>query len=176
MNIETTNYLLALSTVGLQVLTVAFLVLFFWRKKFPDLEGIVSFLEQHGLWIGFALTLVGSALTLYYSEVLGLAACIMCWWQRICLYPQIVILGFAALKKDRNAALSSMALSVIGACVALYQHLLQMGVTSAAPCNAIPGTDCAARFLFEFGYITFPLMAATLFAFLIVLMLFVRRK
>jgi len=32
-------------------------------------------------------------------------------------------------------------------------------------------TDCAERYLFEFGYITFPLMSFTIFAFLIILML-----
>lgn len=176
MNIEQINFALALGTLGLQILTLGFLTLFFLRKKIPDLQGIAQFLGDYGLWIGFALSLAASSITLFYSDVLGIAACIMCWWQRICLYPQVIILGVAAWKKDRDIALSSILLSLIGGGIALYQHFLQIGITSAAPCNAIPGTDCGARFLFELGYITFPLMAVSIFAALIVLMLFVRKS
>jgi len=135
-----------------------------------------SILAERGLWIGFFVALLASALTLFYSDVLGIAACSLCWWQRIFLYPQIFIFAIAAWKKDSAAALYSIALSTVGAAVALYQHFLQMGVVSAQPCSAIPETDCAARFLFEFGYITFPLMSFSLFVFLIVLMLFVRPR
>ena len=176
MPLETINYLLALATIVLQIVTVAFLVLFFLRNKIPDLQGIADFLSKWGLWIAFSLSLAASAMTLVYSDVLGIAACIMCWWQRIALYPLVVILGIAAWKKERVAsALSTITLSIIGGGIALYQHFLQIGITSAAPCNAIPGTDCGARFLFELGYITFPLMSFSVFAFLIVLMMFVRR-
>jgi len=176
MPLETINYLLALATIVLQIVTVAFLVLFFLRNKIPDLQGIADFLSKWGLWIAFSLSLAASAMTLVYSDVLGIAACIMCWWQRICLYPQIIFLGVAAWKKDHDIALSSILLSIIGGGIALYQHFLQIGITSAAPCNAIPGTDCGARFLFELGYITFPLMAVSVFAALIVLMLFVMKR
>ena len=176
MELETTSYLLALAVMVLQVLTVGFLAVFFLRNKVDDLKGIAEFLSEWGLWIAFSLSLAASAMTLVYSDVLGIAACIMCWWQRIALYPLVVILGIAAWKKERVAsALSTITLSIIGGGIALYQHLLQVGITSAAPCDAISSTDCGARFLFELGYITFPLMAVSIFAALIVLMLFVRK-
>ena len=177
MSLETINYLLALAVMILQVLTVGFLAVFFLHKKIPDLQGIANFLSKQGLWIAFVLSLAASAMSLVYSDILGIAACIMCWWQRIALYPLVVILGIAAWKKERVAsALSTITLSIIGGGIALYQHFLQIGVTSAAPCNAIPGTDCGARFLFELGYITFPLMAVSIFVALIVLMLFVMKR
>ena len=174
---ETLNYWLALGTMAMQIVSVAFLALFFARKKFPDLEDIATFLGRWGLWIGLLLTFGASAMTLYYSEVLGITPCGWCWVQRVFLYPQVVLFAIALWKKDHNVALYSIWLSVFGATAALYQHYLQMGGTSIIPCPATAGqaTDCAVRFLFEFNYITFPLMAATLFGFLIVLMLFVRR-
>ncbi len=52
MSIETTNYILALGTVALQIVTLGFLALFFLRKKIPDLEGIALFLSDYGLWVG----------------------------------------------------------------------------------------------------------------------------
>src|SRR3989344_4049314 len=125
MPLETINYLLALAVMILQVLTVGFLAVFFLHKKIPDLAGIANFLSKQGLWIAFALSFAASAMTLVYSDVLGIAACIMCWWQRIFLYPQIIVLGVAAWKKDRDIAFSSILLSMIGGGIALYQHLLR---------------------------------------------------
>lgn len=176
MAVETINFWLALGTLAMQVAGVALLALYFLEVRTSDLKGPAALITTYGLWLGFVLAFGASAMTLFYSDVLGIAACVLCWWQRVFLYPQIILLGIAAFKNDPRIALYSIALSVPGALIAFYQHLLQMGVTTAAPCDAIPGTDCAARFLFEFGYITFPLMSFTLFAFLIILMLFVRPR
>ncbi|MCR4281018.1 MAG: hypothetical protein NUV88_01655, partial [Candidatus Kaiserbacteria bacterium] len=57
-------------------------------------------------------------------------------------------------------------------------HYLQMGGASLVPCPAAASeaVDCAVRFLYELGYITFPLMSFSVFAFLIIVMLFVRRR
>ena len=185
MALEQINYLLAIGSVGLQVFAVAFLVLFFLRKKFPDLQGVANFLSNWGLWIGFLLSLAASVLTLYYSDVLGILPCGWCWFQRVALYPQVILFGIALWKcrtsdvlrqTKRDIADYSIGLSVFGLAVALYMHYLQMGGHGVLPCPATGAGDCGQRFMFEFGYITFPLMAVSLFAFLIVLMLFVRRN
>ena len=180
---ESLNYILALGTVGLQLLAVAFLAVFFLQKKFPDLQGIGTFLSNWGLWIGFVLTLASAALTLYYSDVLGILPCGWCWFQRVALYPQVILFAIALWKTrtsdvlvvKRHVADYSIGLSSFGLVVALYMHYLQMGGHGVLPCPATGAGDCGQRFMWEFGYITFPLMAASLFAFLIVLMLFVRK-
>ena len=83
--------------------------------------------------------------------------------------------GLAAWKRDAYMAEYSIILSVFGGVIALYQHVLQMMPGSGLPCPAT-GPSCAMRILFEFGYITFPLMAFTVFAFLVIVMLFVRER
>ena len=177
MTVETINFWLALGTLAMQVVAVAFLAMFFLRKSVPDLEDIASFLGRHGLWIGLLFSLGGTVLSLYYDS-LGFPACSLCWWQRVFLYSQVVLFALALWKRDSSIADYSIALSVCGGIVALYQHYLQMGGTSVVPCPAdiSQGMDCAQRFLFEFNYITFPLMSFTLFAFLIILMFFVRGR
>lgn len=194
MTLESLNYIFGLGTVGLQLLTAAFLVLFFLRKKFTDLESIAKFLGDWGLWIGFLLSAVSVVLTLYYSDVLGILPCGWCWFQRVALYPQVFLFAIALWKCRTPARMNrsdgsdvlrqvkkdiadySIALSIFGLIVALYMHYLQMGGHGVLPCPATGAGDCGQRFMFEFGYITFPLMAASLFAFLIVLMLFVRKS
>ena len=184
--IEFYNYWLSVGTILMQIVGVGFLALYFLRTRFPDLNDIGVLLEKWGMWKAFVLALAGSALTLFYSEILGIAPCGWCWIQRVFLYPQVVLFAVAlwkcrtpgVLHVRRDIADYSIALSIFGAAAALYQHYLQMGGTSVIPCpaTAAQAVDCSVRFLFEFGYITFPLMSFSLFAFLIVLMLFVREK
>ncbi len=174
--VEILNHWLALGTVVLQLLTVAFFALFFLQKRFPDLRGVGTFLEKRGLLLAFILALGATGMTWYYSDVLGFIPCGWCWIQRIFLWSQVPLFAVALWKRDRSIADYSIVLSIFGAAAALYQHYIQMGGTSVLPCPASGAGDCAQRIIFEFGYITFPLMAATLFAFLIVLMLCVRNK
>ena len=176
MSLDTLNFLLAAGTLAMQVAGAGFLAVYFLQKKFTDLQDISGLLSRWGLWLAFLLTLGATALTLYYSEVLGFAPCGWCWVQRVFLWPQVLLFAIALYREERAAADFSIAFSVFGGLAALYQHYLQMGGQALVPCPASGAGDCAQRILFEFGYITFPLMAATLFAFLIVLMLFVRKS
>ena len=166
---------LAAGTIILQILSAAFLALYFLRSRFTDLESIAAMLQRWGLWIGFVLTLGASAMTLYYSEILGIPPCPLCWWQRIFMYPQVVLFAIALWKRDMRIATYSIALSAFGIVFALYHHILQMYPSSGLPCPA-QGVSCAQIFFLQYGYITYPMMALSLFAFLIVLMLFVRSE
>jgi len=173
--VEALNYLLALGVLAMQLAGAGFLALYFLQKKFTDLQDIARLLSRWGMWLAFLLTLGATVMTLYYSEILGFAPCGWCWVQRVFLWPQVVLFALALWKNDRSVADYSIGFSILGGVAALYQHYLQMGGQTLVPCPASGAGDCAQRILFEFGYVTFPLMAATLFAFLIVLMLFVRR-
>jgi len=172
--VEFLNYWLSVGIILLQLVGVGLLAVYFLRAKFPDLEDIARFVNSWGLWTGFLLTLGATGLTLYYSEVLGFLPCGWCWVQRVFMWSQAVLFAVALYKKDKAFADYSITLSVFGASAALYQHYLQMGGSSLIPCPATGAGDCAKRFLFEFGYITFPFMAFSIFAFLIIIMLFVR--
>lgn len=176
MSVETLNYSLAIATLAMQVVGAGFLSLYFLQKQFTDLRDIAGLLSRWGVWLGLLLTLGATVMTLYYSEVLGFAPCGWCWVQRVFLWPQVLLFALALYKRDRAVAGYSILFSIFGAVAALYQHYLQMGGNALVPCPASGAGDCAQRILFEFDYITFPLMAATLFGFLIVLMLFVRRR
>lgn len=171
ITLQTTNYLLALGTIGMQATTLALFALYIFRNR-PELAGVVGMLREWAMWLAFLVSLLGSALTLFYSEILGIPPCPLCWIQRAFLYPQILLFALALWRSDARIAVASIVLSILGLGVALYHHALQM-FPDALPCLA-QGAVCAQRHIFEFGYITFPLMAVSLFAFLIALMLFSR--
>lgn len=173
MDIATVNYLQALGTIALQISAIGLLILYIVRKR--SFTGVVRLVQQWGMVLAFLLSFSAAGLTLFYSEVLGIEPCYLCWWQRIFLYPQVVLFGIALWKRDTVIALYSIVLSVLGLGVSIYHHALQTLPSGSLPCPAT-GVSCAQRFMFEFGYITYPLMAATLFAALILLMLFVRSR
>jgi len=173
--LATINHALAFKVVALQFLTAAFLALYLLRKKFTDLNDVGEFLSRWGLWIGLIATAGAAAVTLTHEIVFNLPPCPFCWWQRIFLYPQIVLFGLAIYRNEPSVAGYSILLSIGGLLMALYHHVLQMFPGGGLPCPS-EGVSCSQIFFLEFGYITYPLMAATLFAFLIVLMLFVRER
>lgn len=172
--ISSLNYWLALGTVGLQLVT-AYLVIehFFLREKY-----LSPYVARFAWWIVVLGGLASVAFTLVYSEVFGFVPCGLCWLQRVFLYPLPVIALVALWHRARSVVVADIGivLSALGAVVALYQHYLQMGGSALVTCpTAGVGADCARRILFEFGYVTFPLMAASLFVFFVTVLLVYRK-
>lgn len=127
-----------------------------------------------GMVVAFLFTSASAAMTLVYSEVFGFVPCSLCWLQRVFLYPQVFILGAAIFYKEKIAARYGLVLSVPGLVIALYQHYLQMGGSALVACPSSSG-DCAKRIMFEYGFVTFPLLSAFLFLFLIALYIYILR-
>lgn len=172
-DIESLNHLVGLGTIAIQIAAVALFAVYFGRKRFPTFQDIGVSTARWGLRAALLLTLAAIAAALFYSDVLGFEPCPLCWWQRVFLFPQAILFALALWKGEGSRiAYYSIALSIAGFGIALYQHALQM-FPGSLPCPAT-GVSCAQRLLFEYGYVTFPLVAASVFALLIVLMLFVR--
>lgn len=170
------NFLLASATLLSQALFVALILAYLLRKKHAILDSFFQAAAKYALPLAFLLAVGAVTTSLTYSEMFGFVPCGHCWFQRIFLYPQAVLLGMALWKKDSRIADYIIALSILGAIVALDQHYLQMGGSGLLPCPAAGNTDCAKRILFEFNYITFPLMSFTAFVWQIGLMLILRKN
>src|SRR5690625_2572356 len=74
------------------------------------------------VWVQSLVAMIGS---LFYSEILGYAPCDLCWYQRILMYPLVVIYGAALIKKDMKIALPGIFLSGLGMIVSIYHYSLQ---------------------------------------------------
>lgn len=165
------NTILALGSIALQVAIVV-LAIAYWRKDQQELTRLVV---RNALLLTFVVSLSGAVFTLLYSDVFGFVPCGLCWFERIMLYPIVIISGLA-LWKHEGARMADyiLALAIPGALISLYHHYIQMGGSELVKCPAA-NADCAKRIIFEFGYITFPFLAFVLFVFLIVLMCYARR-
>lgn len=162
-----TQYLSVATVLGMVVvigLAVYALYVLFVTKKTSQL---LTFISIWVLPLSFALSFTGMLLTLFYSQVLHYVPCELCWYQRIFLYPQVFLFGYAWYKRDRAVLPYTLMLSVVGFCVALYHHMLQIGFDLMKPCSSAPfAVDCAKPSFIEFGFVTFPFMAVVLFGFL----------
>jgi disulfide bond formation protein DsbB len=78
--------------------------------------------------------------SLWFSLGLGLVPCTLCWYQRILMYPLVVVLGVAAVENDKTIWRTATPLSLLGAVIAAYHSVLQATTTSCAftgPCAVV---------------------------------------
>ncbi|MDP3729458.1 MAG: disulfide bond formation protein B [bacterium] len=169
-----TNQLAAIGTIGGQIVIVLLLVSFFMSRK-GEVNKIVTFFGKNAILFAFLIALTGMLLSLWYSQVIGFTPCTLCWVQRIFLYPQVIILGIALFNKDKHVGKYAIALSTLGALVASYHYYLEFGGTAFINCGAVGGISCSQRLVYEFGYITIPLMALTSYLMIIGFFLSERR-
>ena len=175
--VSTVTTSLSVLTIIAQILIVLGLFSYFFPGRVKALDNLFKkYLVPNALVVPVIATL-GS---LFFSEVAHYTPCVLCWYQRILMYPLVLILGIAYLKKDRAwAPLYAIGLSIIGALIAAYHYLLQVKAVSAlVPCsNSALAVDCAQKVFMQFGYITIPMMALSAFLLIIVLqMLQLKRK
>jgi disulfide bond formation protein DsbB len=115
------------------------------------------------LWLAFAVALVATVGSLFLSEVANFIPCKLCWYQRIAMYP-LVLLALPAYFLDRRAARYFFPLAVVGFVVAVWHILIEKGVINESQsCEISAPGGCSTRWIEEFGYVTIPVLAATAF-------------
>lgn len=155
-------YLVVASHIALAILFLAVLARRGWGKD------LTNFVGKHALVLGLLVSLGAVLGSLFYSEIIGYEPCVLCWWQRVFLYPQLVLFTIATWKRDRDVFRYSAALSALAGVIALYHSYVYMGGTSILPCTALGGA-CSKVYVYAFGYITIPSMSLTIVIYLLFL-------
>lgn len=124
-------------------------------------------------WIISAVATLGS---LFFSEVMMLPPCILCWYQRIAMYPLSILLFVGLLKIDRSLFRFTAPLVLIGWAIAVYHNLLYYKILpeSASPC--VKGISCTTVQLEWLGFITIPLLSLIGFTLILACLLFFRKN
>jgi disulfide bond formation protein DsbB len=122
-----------------------------------------KFIRKYILYIAWVQAFVATVGSWYFSEVRHFVPCILCWYQRIFMYPLVFIIAVGILKKDHKVSNYILPLSIAGAVVAFYQNLLYYNVLpeSSAPCTL--GVSCTTRYIEYFGFLTIPLLSLLAF-------------
>ncbi len=168
--IDTFNQWVAIGAIIMQA-TILLIVanLLFFRSR---MNNILVFFKKYTFHIGFIVALGAVALSLFYSNVIGYAVCELCYLQRVFLYPQLILFGMEFYKRDQTMVDFSLALAFFGAIVSLFHLYVENGGETALSCatGGSAAVSCAARYVYEFGYITIPTMALTASVFIILLL------
>ena len=124
-------------------------------------------------WVG---SIVGTLGSLYFSEIAQYPPCVFCWYQRIAMYPLVVILAVGIINRDKLIYRYALPLSLSGLAIAVYHNLLYYKILpeSAAPCLA--GVSCTTKFIEWFGFLTIPLLAGLGFLAITILLLLFRHQ
>jgi len=127
------------------------------------------------LFAGWLAAAAASLVSLFFSEVMGLTPCVLCWYQRAAMFPLVLILAAALFPADPHCIQYALPVAAAGALAALYHSLLFAGIIPAGlqSCTQnVPCTDESARL---WGFITIPLLSFTTFAFIIGCLLGVKK-
>jgi hypothetical protein len=160
--LERTFGLLTIVAAGVAVATVVALV----TRRVPPT------LREFALPLAWSIAAVATGGSLYLSEVAGYLPCTLCWYQRIAMYPLVVVVGVAALRRDATAWRTVVPLSVVGAAVAIWHLIVERNPSLGDACDA--SAPCTIRWVEEFGFLTLPGMALTAFVAIAVLSLAAR--
>ena len=131
--VSTANLILSSLTIVGQVIIILLIASFFTRRL-----RVLEFISKRAVLFSFIVALIATLGSLFYSEIAGFEPCKLCWFQRIFMYPQVILLGITLWKKSGVSTIyNSLALSIIGAIIAGYHYLLQIGVAPELPCAAV---------------------------------------
>jgi disulfide bond formation protein DsbB len=121
----------------------------------------------------FAAWLIASASALgalFFSEIMQLPPCSLCWYQRTLMFPLVVILPMGLFPFDQKVVRYALPLAVVGWLLATFQMLLVTGIVpeKLQPCTQ--GVPCSETVIEWFGFVTIPLLSVTAFSAIIALL------
>lgn len=172
--VDTLSFLTLLSLVAVAVYLIWEGFNWFSTRKLEDqitsFESLKRFLNDHSRKLAFLIALTATAGSLYFSNVLGWTPCRLCWFQRIMMYPLVVVLGVGLLLDKRDVADYVLPMSLIGISVSTFHYPLQrLAEIQAKGCSQAV-TSCDMTYTAKFGFISIPLMAWTAFLLIIILL------
>ncbi len=124
-------------------------------------------------WLIAGIATLGS---LFFSDVMGFAPCVLCWYQRICIYPLVLIFGVGLFSFDAGVIKYSLPPAIAGWFIALYHTLLYSGFIPKRiqPCSE--GVPCTEKYIELFGFLSIPLLSLLVFSTVITLLFVLHRR
>jgi disulfide bond formation protein DsbB len=116
----------------------------------------------------FVVAVLATAGSLYFSEVAGFEPCRLCWYQRIAMYPLVVVLAVAGWRRDPGVRRYVIPVAAIGACISAYHYTLEwLPWLDSGACSA--DVPCTLVWFRQLGFISLPYLALSAFVLLIAL-------
>jgi len=127
-------------------------------------------MKRHLLYFAWLIATLGTLGSLYFSEIRHIEPCHLCWLQRICLYPLVILLGIGTCRADFSIAIYTLPQALIGTCIAAYQVAIQQ-IPGWEPINLCgAGPSCAEKIAIGLGPITIPMLSLLAYLTIVILL------
>lgn len=128
------------------------------------------------LFIAWLLASVSVTGSVFFSYVLEFEPCVLCWYQRICLFPLVLILAVGLFPFDKNVIKYALPLAFAGTLTALYHTLLYAGIIpeNIQPCSK--GVSCTEKYIELFGFISIPMLSFFSFLTIVTILIILKRR
>lgn len=128
------------------------------------------------LFIAWIIAISGTLISLFFSEIVQLPVCVLCWYQRIALYPLAIILPLALFPLDINIIRYTSPLVIFGWFLALFHVLVVAGVIPEAAQPCVQGIPCSETHFNLLGFINIPVMSLMTFSLLGLLLILAKKN
>ena len=125
-------------------------------------------LNTYAIPFAFLVSVLGMAGSLFFSEVWKLPPCVLCWYQRIALYPLVAIFFVAFWRKSSDVIWYAFPMAIIGWSVAVYHNLLYYNILPEASAPCIAGVSCTTKYFEWLGFITIPFLSLVAFTLILI--------
>ena len=124
-------------------------------------------------WMIASVSTLGS---LFFSEIMDLPPCALCWYQRVFMFPLVLVLLVGLFPFDKRIVRYALPLASAGWGFAFYHYLLYSGIIpeDLQPCST--GVSCSETYLDLFGFLTIPMLSLISFSIIIVLLVILSRR
>jgi len=112
-------------------------------------------------WLVAALSTLGA---LFFSEVMELPPCLLCWYQRIFMFPLVLLLPIGLFPYDPRVVRYALPLVAIGWGISVFQVLLVAGVIPEAIRPCTQGVPCSEVQIEWLGFVNIPLLSFLAFS------------
>lgn len=121
--------------------------------------------RAHGRVSAWLVAAIATGGSLWFSEGAGFPPCELCWYQRIAMYPLVVILGIRSLRPhgSPDLRLAALVLVGIGSAVNIWHVAIETFPSlDTGSCDA--AVPCTVRWVEGLGTFTIPRLATVAFA------------
>lgn len=131
--------------------------------------------KQQVIFLCWVLSFASTLGSLFFSEIMQFPPCVLCWYQRIAMYPLVAIFLVGALKAPEDLFWYATPLVATGWFIALYHNLLHYEIIpeTASPC--LQGVSCATVYINWFGFLTIPMLSFISFSMIGSLLIYLRK-
>lgn len=161
MSIDSMTTLFSLMTLAAAAAVAVLMAGRLFAGQFPVLGQLIDWAVHNALLLAGIIAAIATAGSLYYSEVADFLPCKYCWYQRIAMYPLVLILGLGAARRDYFSRLPALLLAVIGFGWSIRHITVQQWPSSGGSCSVT--VPCSSPYVEKFGFITIAWMAAGAF-------------